>query len=419
MGLQVSRISVVTVGDELLSGEVGDTNLTSIAKSVTELGLTVFRHVTVADNAEEIISIIHSLAPESDAIIVTGGLGPTSDDITCESIARAVGRKLVFHSHLEERLRGFFAAMDRPMTEENLKQAYLPEGANEIPPSGGTAPGFILEHEGVFIAVLPGVPREMEDMLKSHVVPELATRFSGGEVSVTRRIMTFGAGESDIANLVADRIENGRIHYGFLAMGGPVVVKLVATGASRADALTAIEGEQEQVFQRLGPLVYGIDDEAMEEIVGELLRGSKQTLAVAESLTAGMVCSRIVNVPGSSEYFRGGVVAYNMESKKEILGLPSALLEQGAAYKEVAEAMATSVRRLFGADLGLATTGVAGPGSGGEVKPPGTACVALAYEGDVISLERRLPGYRQMVRNITCMAALNMVRLHLLEDTWG
>jgi nicotinamide-nucleotide amidase len=156
----------------------------------------------------------------------------------------------------------------------------------------------------------------------------------------------------------------------------------------------------------------------MEEIVGKLLREAKQTVAVAESLTAGMVCSRIANVPGSSDYLLGGVVSYTIEAKREILGVPRELLSECAVNKEVAEAMATSVKTMFGADLGLATTGVAGPGTGGEVKPPGTACVALAHEGGVISLERRLPGYRQMVRDITCMAALNMVRLHLLQDKW-
>jgi nicotinamide-nucleotide amidase len=413
MDKTVTRISVLTIGDELLSGEVRDTNLTSIAGHINELGLVVYRHMTVGDDIHEVSRALLDLAAESDGVIVTGGLGPTSDDITCEAVAGAVGRKLVFHPHLEQDLRSFFNAMGRPMTDENLKQAYLPEGSIEIPPSGGTAAGFMLDYNGVLVAVLPGVPREMEDMLTSQVVGELASRFSGGEVSVTRRIMTFGAGESDVANLVADRIGNGEVHYGFLAMAGPVVVKLTATGDSREEALVIVENEQEEVFKRLGPLVYGIDDQGMEEVVGELLKRRHKTVAVAESLTAGMVCSRIANVPGSSGYLRGGVVVYTVESKTRVLGLPGELLEEGAVNREVAEAMATSVRELFCADLGLATTGVAGPGSGGEDKPTGTACVALSWGDGVISLERRLPGYRQMVRNIACMAALNMVRLHL------
>lgn len=418
MGTLTTRISILTIGDELLSGEVTDTNSVSIAKLLSELGLVVSRHVTIGDNVDDIVHAVRDLERQSDVIILTGGLGPTNDDLTCESVAKAVGRDLVFQPHLEENLRRFFDSMNRPMVDENLKQAYLPADSSEIPPSGGTAPGFMLEHDGVFMAVLPGVPREMEDMLRSHVLPELASRLTGGEVSVTRRIMTFGAGESDVASLVADRIGNGTVRYGFLAMGGPVVVKLTATGESRIKALDVIESEQEMVFQRLGPLVYGVDDEVMEEIVGKLLREAKQTVAVAESLTAGMVCSRIANVSGSSDYLLGGVVSYTIEAKREILGVPRELLSEGAVNKEVAEAMATAVKTMFGADLGLATTGVAGPGTGGEVKSPGTACVALAHEGDVISLERRLPGNRHMVRDITCMAALNMVRLHLLQDKW-
>lgn len=410
-----SRISVLTIGDELLSGEVTDTNLPAIAGELGKLGLTVWRHLTVGDEVHEIVRAVRELAAQSVLVVVTGGLGPTSDDLTCESVAVASGREMVFQPHLEENLRTFFESMGRPMPHENLKQAYLPRGATEIPAAGGTAPGFMLEHDGALVAVLPGVPREMEDMLASHVIPEVKKRFSGAEVSVTRRIMTFGAGESDVASLVGDLIGRGPIQYGFLVMGGLVVVKLTAKGDTREEALAVIEPEQQKVAERLGPLMYGIDDEPMEEIVGRLLRESGQTVALAESITAGMVCSRIANIPGSSDYLRGGVVSYTLDVKRDVLGLSPELLRDGAVYTEVAEAMARSVRDMFSADIGVATSGIAGPGTGGEKKPPGTACVALAHEGGVYSLERRLPGYRQMVRNITTMAALNMVRLHLLN----
>ena len=409
-----TRISVLTVGDELLSGEVVDTNMQSIAKSLGEVGFFVSRHLTVGDDIDEIVGAVRALSAESDVLVVTGGLGPTNDDLTNEAVAKAVERPLEFHGHLAANLRAFFESMGRPMPDENLKQAHLPEGAREIPPAGGTAAGFMLEYDGALIAVLPGVPREMQDMLASDVIPEVSSRFAATHARVTRRIMTFGLGESELASLVTDRIGVGPVQYGFLVMGGPVVVKLTATGKTMSEALEIIESEQLEVEKRLGPLMYGVDDEPMEEIVGNLLREKGLTVAVAESLTAGMVGARIANVPGASDYLRGGVIAYANDIKREVLGLPGKLLADGAVQTEVAEAMAASVRKMFLADIGIATSGIAGPGTGGEKKPPGTACVALAYEGGVFSLERRLPGYRQMVRNIATLASLNLLRLHLL-----
>lgn len=300
------------------------------------------------------------------------------------------------------------------MVEENLKQAYLPEGAAEIPPAGGTAAGFMLEHGGALVAVLPGVPREMEQMLDLYVLPELERRSKGRGATITRRLNTFGAGESDVANMVSDRIRaGGPVSYGFLAQAGIIVVKLSATAAAVEEAEAMVLAEQALVAERLGELVYSTEDEQMEEVVGGLLRRSGLTIAAAESVTAGMVCSRLTNVPGSSEYFLGGAITYSIDSKRRVLGIPGELLAEGAVNREVAEAMAASVRAMYGADIGVSTTGVAGPGTGGELKPTGTACVALAHQGGVFSLERRLPGHRGMVRTITTLAALNLSRLHV------
>ncbi len=409
---QGTSVSVLSVGDELLSGEVVNTNLGTIGRRLASLGLAVHKQITVADNIEEIGSALTDLCSEGRVVIVTGGLGPTNDDMTAEALAKATGRRLEFHEHIKEELERFFESMERPMVDENLKQAYLPEGATEIP-ARGTAPGFMLEHEGTLIAVLPGVPSEMEDMLDGHVVPELERRFKGCGATVTRRLMTFGAGESDVANLIGDLIGKRPVSYGFLAQTGQIVVKLTATADDRATAESVLEKEQKLVVERLGELVYSTEDEQMEEVVGRLLREAGMTLAVAESVTAGMVCSRIANVPGSSDYFLGGAVTYSIESKRRILGIPGELLAEGAVNREVAEAMASSVREMYSADIGISTTGVAGPGLGGESKAVGTACVALAHSAGVFSLERRLPGHRQMVRNITTLAALDLVRLHV------
>lgn len=406
-------IAVLTIGDELLSGEVQDSNLQSIATALRPLGLSVSRHVTVADSVDDIATEVDALARSCDVVIVTGGLGPTSDDLTTESVAKAAGRSLVFHPHLEKNLRAFFDAMGRPMRDENLKQACLPEGASEIPPAGGTAPGFILEHEGALVAVLPGVPREMESMLATAVIPALRQRFASAEVCATRRLMTFGMGESDIAGVVSSRIGAGPVKYGFLVMGGPIVVKLTATAGTMEEAAGLLDVEQAAAERLLGDLLYAVDDEPMEAVVGALLRERGLTIATAESVTAGMVSARLANVPGSSDYLKGGIVAYAVEEKERLLEVPAGMLAAGTVSREVAEAMARGAAKVMGADIGVATTGVAGPGAGGETKPVGTCAIAVAHDSDVFSLERRLPGPRQMVRNIATFAALNMVRLHL------
>lgn len=408
-------IAALAIGDELLSGEVLDTNLRSIAVALSRLGLVVTRHVTVPDEIDDIVRDVRLMAATSDVVIVTGGLGPTSDDLTTEAVGKATGSALVFHPHLEKMLRDFFGSLGREMRDENLKQAYLPEGAVEVPTAGGTAPGFMIEYDGALIAVLPGVPREMESMMDSHVMPEIEKRFPASETTTTRRIMTFGLGESDMAGLVADRIGAGPVKYGFLVMGGPIVVKLTASGPGAAAVEAMLDDEQKKVEERLGKLIYAVGDETMEEVVGQLLREQGMTIATAESITAGMVSSRLANVPGSSDYLVGGVIAYGIGEKTKVLEVPDELLREGAVNRPVAEAMARGARELFGTDLAVSTTGVAGPGTGGERKPTGTVAIALSHAAGEMSLERKLPGPRNMVRNIATMAALNLVRLHLVD----
>lgn len=408
-----STIAVLTIGDELLSGEVQDSNFPAIARAVSELGLTVSRHLSVGDEKDEISRAILELCRYAGVVVITGGLGPTSDDLTSEAVADAAGRKLEFHEHIASGIREFFARLGRPMSEENLKQAYLPSDSVEIPAAGGTAPGFMLVHEGVLIVALPGVPREMESMLASHVKPEIARRFSSASVSVTRKVLAFGAGESDIAGMVSDLNCAGPIRYGFLALGGPIVVKITASAPTAGQAGRMLDEEEGRIRERLGRLVYGVDEDTMEGVVGLMLAGSGVTIAVAESCTGGMVCARITNVPGSYGYFKGGVVTYGIDAKANILGIPAETLAEGAVSVQVAGAMASSVRSLFGTDLGVGVTGVAGPGRGGEEKPVGTLCLGLAHEGGVASWEVRLPGDRAMFRGIATMAALQVVRLHL------
>jgi len=415
MNDQPARIAVLTVGDELLSGEVKDCNLGVIGEVLSATGISVWEHATVRDDVKAISTAIKGLLDMNDAVLITGGLGPTSDDVTREAVADATEKRLESHKDLETMISDFFKSMGREMPEENLKQALIPYEARVIPPAGGTAPGFIMDHGGKLIVALPGVPREMERMLQSDVKGELGRRFASGEVTVTLRVNTFGAGESDVAQKLHSLIGGGPVRYGFLARSGPIVVKLTATATSREEAERLAADEREKVVGCLGALVYSFCDETMEEVVGRLLLEKGLSIAVAESLTAGMVCSRIANVPGSSDYLRGGVVTYSGESKEEILGLPKDLLREGSVNQGVARAMAESVRRMFSADLGVATTGLAGPGCAGETKPVGTLCLALADGKDTGSWERRLPGDRELVRSIATMAAMNVIRLYMLH----
>lgn len=411
-----TAISILTIGDELLSGEIADTNFPFIASELSAVGLRVSMHLTVGDDEESIAEAVRGLVRDSGAVILTGGLGPTADDLTREGVAAATSTDLVFHEHLAVMIRGFFERLGRSMPEENLCQAHLPYGAMEIPPAGGTAPGFILESDGALIFALPGVPMEMRDMLRSHVLPELDKRFAGSRVTVSRSIMTFGAGESSVAEKVSDIAGKGPIRYGFLVSGGPVTVKLQAVAASTEDASAILDEEQRKVLERLGLLVFSVNGESMEEVVGRLLVEKGMTVSTAESLTAGMVASMIANVPGSSRYLLGGVVAYGMEEKRKVLCIPGEALAEGAVNRRVAELMAESARSMFSSDIGISTTGVAGPDTGPESKPVGTVCAALAHEGGTDSLEVRLPGGRALVRRIASLGVLNALRLHLISD---
>jgi nicotinamide-nucleotide amidase len=407
------EVAVLSIGDELLSGEIADTNFPYIVDEVSSLGLTVREHDTVADDEVAISDAVKRLSAVSDVLIVTGGLGPTNDDVTREGIARAAGVPLVRHAHIEERLRSIFEALGREMAEENLKQALLPEGATEIPVTRGTAPGFMLEISDCLVASMPGVPSEMAVMLASDVIPVIGMRLGEG-VTVTRKIMTFGRGESDVASLLHDRIEAGEVRYGFLAQAGPIAVKMTVGAASFDEAAVALDAEEKKVRERLGQLVYAVGDMPMEKVVGDMLEERGVTLAVAESCTGGMVCARLTNIPGSSRYFMGGAVTYVPRSKESVFGVPQELLLKGVVSRPVAEAMARGARKTFGADIGIAITGLAGPDSAGEDKPVGTVCFGLSDDSGIYSYEVRLPGDRAMVRSIATMGALNAVRLHLL-----
>ena len=413
------RCEIVGVGTELLLGQIINSNAAWIGQRLADVGWDCLRHTAVGDNEERIAGVLREALDRADAVIVTGGLGPTQDDVTREAVAAVAGVALRRDPAIERWLEERFARFGvQRMARMNLRQADVPEGARTIDNPRGTAPGLIVEVGGKPLYAVPGVPREMEGMLERVVLPDLAARAGEGRAIVSRTLRTAGVGES----LLADRLtplweSTGAAGEGvtmaYLASPGEVRVRLTAVGATREEALARIGPVEQAIRDELGAVVYGLDDETLERAVARLLGESGQTLATAESLTGGLVGGRVTTVPGASDYYRGGVVAYATEAKATILGVDQKLLdEHGPVSEPVAAAMAEGVRRAFAADVGLATTGVAGPTEQGG-HPVGTLCLAVADAVGTATITRRAPGDRAQVRAWATTVALDLLRRRL------
>jgi nicotinamide-nucleotide amidase len=357
---------------------------------------------------------IRASLERSDAVICCGGLGPTQDDITREALADVMGVPLELDDSLAERIESFFAGRGRSMAANNLRQAEVPKGATVIPQVRGTAPGLICPVGEAVAYAVPGVPAEMKEMLERAVIPDLVAR-SGSDVTIaSRTLRTWGLAESSLAELLAPRLEAldraGNPTIAFLASGIEGIKVRITAKAKAADAVVLLDAEEENVRRLVGPFIFGVDDETMEVVVGKLLVAGGQCLAVAESLTGGLIGARLTAVPGASDWFRGGVVSYASEVKRDVLGVgPGPVVSA-----EAAEKMAAGIRSLLGSTVGLAVTGVAGPAEQ-EGQPPGTVWIGLADGTATTSSTLRLPGEREQVRQLTVISALDLLRRHLLE----
>jgi nicotinamide-nucleotide amidase len=407
------RAEVVGVGTELLLGQITNTNARWISERLAEIGVDVLYHQVVGDNEGRIEDALRLALSHADVVIVTGGLGPTQDDITRQAVARVAGAGMVRRPQLEEMIRAKFARAGRDMAESNLVQADVPEGARVILPDLGTAPGLAVEIEASRLYALPGVPAEMREMMEGTVLRELSSL--AGPASIASRIVRcVGIPESRVAELTDDLFRasvNPTVAY--LAGGGEVKIRLTAKARSRGDAEALLEPLVEGVVRRLGDHVFTTTDEELEGTVGGLLRDSGKTLACAESLTGGELGARITSVPGASDYFLGSAVCYSARAKREILGVTQETIDgPGLVSAECAREMAAGARRLFGADLALALTGAAGPQphAGAE---PGQIWVALEAEGVSHQRGLRSPGDRELVRRWAEQAGLDLVRRHL------
>ena len=407
---------VVTVGDELLRGEIVDSNKSFISDRLLRLDLETDRHVSVPDEAAALEEVLREAAERARVVIVSGGLGPTRDDITTAVAARSFGRRLVRNAEVLEGIRSFFHLLGREMAENNAKQADFPEGAEVLANPLGTAPGFLLEAEGALLFFTPGVPRELERMLDEEILPRLRARLAGAGAVRAILLRTFGLGESNLDRELAELAhDDPEITLGFRTQFPDNLVRVLVRADSEAEACSKLSRTVEKIHGILGEIVLGEGERVLEEIVAELLIDKGLTLALAESCTGGRIASRLTDVPGSSAFLRQAVVAYGNEAKVQELGVSDEdLAAHGAVSEPVARQMAEGARLRAGVDLAVATTGVAGPGGGTPEKPVGTLYLALADAQG--SLVHRYQMMRDRARNkeLASQLALDWIRRRVL-----
>jgi len=409
------KAEVLTIGDELLRGEIVDSNKSFLSERLLRLDVETHFHSSVRDDPADMTDAFRRAAERAGVVLVSGGLGPTRDDLTIEVLARCFERKLVLHEPSLAAIRAFYQRVGREMPEINAKQAWMPEGAEVLPNPIGTAPGCMLLVGEVPFFCMPGVPRELYRMMDEQVLPRIEARHPARAVVRARILRTFGMGESNLEEALTGVARGGEITLGFRTAFPDNLLRPLTRAATPAEADARLDAVCAEIRERLGPLVYAEGEESLEEVVGRLLRERGRTLAVAESCTGGLIAERITRVAGSSDYFVGGVVAYANSAKRELLGVPAELLDRhGAVSEPAAKAMAEGVRARLRSDFGIGTTGISGPGGGTPDKPVGTVCVALA-SAEGTHVERFVfPLDRDRHRSLTAQLALDWVRRSLL-----
>ncbi len=406
---------IIAIGSELLTPDRTDTNSLWLTEKLNGIGIEVKLKTVVGDDDARLEEAIRDALRRSRVIITTGGLGPTEDDITRKIAARSLSRRLALNERVLEGIRAKFVSFGRAMPEINARQAMVLEGAEVLDNPRGTAPGMFIEHEGRSVILLPGPPREMRPMFESLILPRLAAK--AGDVRVVRRILRVaGMGESAVDERIAPvYMQYKNPQTTILFNKSEIEIQMTAQAKTEKDAELLLDGLAGQIEERLGESIFAFRGETMEEVVGLRLAVAGFTLAVAESCTGGLVAQRITEVPGSSTYFKEGVVTYSNESKVRLLGVPSdQIAEYGAVSAPVAEAMAEGVRLRADTDFGIAVTGIAGPDGGSEEKPVGLVYIALSDDAHTEHRKLILPGDRHLIRWRASQAALDLLRRRLI-----
>ena len=408
---------MLTIGTELLRGRIVNTNSAWISQRLTETGIDVVYQATVGDDLTDILDALRHAVARAELIIMTGGLGPTKDDLAREALSELTGRPLELDPDAVEHLKAFFAHRGFSFTGNNLKQASRPRGAELLENTCGTAPGLHLEHDGATYIAVPGPPSEMRAMMEGSVLPCLSERLGqAARLRQIRHLHLCDIGESAAAQALADLMDLGaNPSVASYASPGEVVLELTARADSEAQALAMLDETEAEIRRRLGAAVYALGEENMEAALGRALREAGRTLATAESCTGGLIASRITDVPGASDYFVEGLVTYSNEAKTALLGVPEALIaEHGAVSGPVARAMAEGCRQRAKADYSIAVTGIAGPSGGTPEKPVGLVYIAVADAQGAEVVRQTWPGTRAQFKTRVAQFALNMARKRVL-----
>ena len=411
------RAEIISVGTELLLGQIVDTNAPFLSRALSSLGIDVYYRSTVGDNRARLADAIRTALSRSDIVLTIGGLGPTQDDLTKETIAEVLGERLIMHPESEKRIRDFFEKRGARIAESNLKQALQPESGVPLPNPMGTAPGTLVEKDGKIIAAFPGPPNEFIPMIENALIPYLAKKTEGKTaVIVSRTLRVVGIGESSAEEEIRELLSGSNPTIAPYAKTGEVHFRITAKSPDRETALGLIAEMEKKARAILGDYIYGVDDETLESVIVRLLTEKNLKLALAESCTGGAIADRITNVPGSSAAFLAGVVSYSNDSKIEILGVPEELIRlHGAVSPEVAEAMAEGAAVRTGADIAVSVTGIAGPDGGSDEKPVGLVYIGLKTPEGVSSTRNFYVGGRRGVKDRSVQTALDTVRTYLLR----
>jgi nicotinamide-nucleotide amidase len=413
MGLHAE---IISTGTELLLGKTLNTNVFYLTGQLTGLGLEVNYHTTVGDNKDRLIEAVQQAFQRSEMVFLTGGLGPTADDLTKEIIALGLGLKMSFSEDSMNSIENYYDHKS-PMPPSSEKQAFFPEGAEVLPNDLGTAPGAIIEKDGKYCVILPGPPSEMRPMFENYVLPKIQGLLGNSSPRLyVRTLKVFGLGESELEQAISDLMHKSSPFITLLDKHTYMDLRVTVRSSNEELARNMLDQTEAVIRGRLGNKVFGIDEETHSLVVGKLLRQQKLTLATAESCSGGLLGGRITDEAGRSDYYLGGVVSYANTAKQNLLGVNAEnLFQYGAVSEVIAKEMAEGVRLTLGADLGLSTTGIAGPGGGTKDKPVGLVYIALAHAKGVIIERKQFVGNRNSIRNMTVEAALNLLREFLLN----
>lgn len=413
----MNSAEIITIGDEILIGQTVDTNSAWIGKELNLIGIRVSRITSISDNREEIISALGEALGRAGLILITGGLGPTSDDITKETLAEFFCARLVTDTDVLEEITARLRKRNLEMNDNNRRQALVPDNCTVLPNRAGTAPGMLFHRDGKIIISMPGVPAEMKYIMQEHVLPMAAAR-AGGRVIIHKNIMTFGTFEAKLAERLEgfERELPSEIRLAYLPAYGVIKLRLTGTGPDRSTVAGLISEQVERLYAIIPDVIYGEDEVTLEEIVGLLLMNNNLTMSTAESCTGGGIASAITSVAGSSAWFRGSVVAYDNSIKTGLLGVdPGIISVHGAVSEETAVAMALGVRQMMGSDYAVGVTGIAGPTGGTPGKPVGTVWIAIASDRGVVAEKHSFADDRMINIRRSVSTALNMLRKQIIS----